>query len=391
MKVPLTRPYFDAADFAAVQAPLEAGWLVQGPRVAAFEKRIAGYCGVTQAVATSSCTSALHLTLLAAGVGPGDTVAVPAFTYVATANAVQHAGARPVFIDIDPQTFNIATNALQRYLEQCVRQRWQRPKVVIPVHLFGLCADMDTLTRLGRTHAFTLIEDAACALGASFKGKMPGAFSSSAACFSFHPRKIITTGEGGMIVTNNTGLARQARIQRDHGADLSDHQRHAADDQELPAFGQLGFNYRMTDIQAGLGVSQFDKLEAILALRRERAQQYDRLLGELDWLLPPYVPPGYRHTFQSYVCRLMPNGRSAKEVGMQRRKLMTYLARRNIATRPGCHAVPLLGYYRDDGPGPDACPEARMAHHSTITLPLFPQMTDQQQHHVVKALRAFGG
>ena len=233
MNIPITKPLIDDKELKAVKSPLESGWLVQGPQVKQFEDMVAQYCSVPYAVATSSCTSALHLSLLAAGIGSGDKVLVPSFTYVATANAVEHAGAEPVFVDIEPETFNISSEDLGNLLDQCESSGGQMPSAVMAVHLFGLCADMEPVEKLAKKNGILIIEDAACALGSEIQGKSAGTFG-FAGCFSFHPRKVITTGEGGMVVTGDEQTAAAVRMLRDHGAEISNHARHESGLRELP-------------------------------------------------------------------------------------------------------------------------------------------------------------
>jgi perosamine synthetase len=384
--IPITKPLIDQEDYQAICEPLQTGWLVQGPRVAQFEKRVAEQCGLAHAVATSSCTTALHLAIVAAGIGSGDRVIVPSFTYVATANAVEHAGARPVFVDIDPTTFNLSPDGLEDLLKGL---KSGSPRAIIPVHLFGLCADMEKISRISEEHGLLMIEDAACALGSLLEGRHAGGFG-LAGCFSFHPRKLITTGEGGMIVTDDRDMAERLRVLRDHGADSSDHARHDAKVGEMPAFNHLGYNYRMTDIQGSLGISQMDKLHGIIEARRALARSYDHLLSEIAWLKTPVAPEGCLHTFQSYVCTLHSEGSTPDEIGNRRRGLMKHLQERGISSRPGTHAVHLLGYYeRKYALAPHDFPNAWMAHHSTITLPLYPTMTHGDQLRVAEAVASF--
>jgi perosamine synthetase len=387
--IPITRPLIDQDDFKAIQAPLQSGWLVQGPNVARFEEMVARCCGVRFGVATSSCTTALHLSLVAAGIGPGDMVLVPSFTYVATANAVEHAGARPVFIDIDPETLNISIERLEEYLHENESAGRPLPKAVIPVHLFGLCADMPGILKLRECYAFTIIEDAACALGSSIHGEHAGSFG-LAACFSFHPRKLITTGEGGMVVTQDEGIAHRLRVLRDHGADISDHSRHLNGQGEMPDFNCLGYNYRMTDIQGALGCSQMAKLHRIIRERRRLADVYRALLGEIPWLRLPASPEGFWHTYQSFVCRIRIPGKDPSETGKIRNALLAHLGKAGISSRPGTHAVHLLGYYRRRyGLTSEHCPGARLAHYNTITLPLYAGMTVEDLDRVAEAITKF--
>ena len=389
MNIPLAKPLLDNMEFTAVKTPLESGWLVQGPLVQQFETLVAQYCDVPYAVATSSCTTALHLSLLAAGIRPGDKVLVPSFTYVATANAVEHAGAEPVFIDIDAGTFNVSIAALEAYLKGCMNGGLPIPKALIPVHLFGLCADMAPIQRICEKYSMTIIEDAACAIGSFIDRKSAGSFGSTA-CFSFHPRKVITTGEGGMVVTGDKKTATQLKVLRDHGAEISDHARHTGSVGELPEFNKLGYNYRMTDIQGALGTAQMAKLPDILMMRKALARTYKQMLSDIPWLSPPTCPKGYTHTYQSYVCRIEIEDHSPQDLGKIRSTLMKHLDDKGVAARPGTHAVHFLGYYRGKyGLLPDHCPNALKAHHNAITLPLYPGMTEKEQTYVVRSISQF--
>ncbi len=283
MKVPITRPWFDDQEASAVAAVLESGWVSQGPRVEEFEATFAAYVGARYAVATSSCTTALHLALIAGGVRPGDEVLVPTFTFVATANAVEYCGARPVFVDVDLETFNIDPALIEAKITA-------RTRAIIPVHLFGLPADMDPILEIAERHALVVIEDAACGVGSRYHDRHVGTVG-LAGCFSFHPRKIITTGEGGMLVTDDAALAARVRSLRSHGAEVSDLERHAGNGTRLPAFSEVGFNYRMTDVQAAIGLAQMAKLEGVLDSRSELARRYDAALQGVPGLRIPRVPP----------------------------------------------------------------------------------------------------
>jgi perosamine synthetase len=387
--IPLTKPLIDDSDCKAVQIPLETGWLVQGPQVARFEEMVAHHCHVRHAVATTSCTTALHLSLLAAGIGPNNTVLVPSFTYVATANAVEHAGAEPTFIDVERETMNMSISDLEKYLEGCESTGKPLPKAVIPVHLFGLCSDMHAVVKLAERYSFMIIEDAACSLGSSVGGVPAGTFG-LAGCFSFHPRKLITTGEGGMIVAKDDETARRLRILRDHGAETSDLSRHGSHQGELPNFEVVGYNYRMTDIQGALGCSQMAKLPHIVSERIRAAKEYHQLLVNLSWLRLPSCPDGYVHTYQSFVCRIDIEGMDAHGARRIRNALMAHLARAGVASRPGTHAVHLLGYYqRRYGLRPEDFPNSTMAHCNTIALPIYAGITHGEQVRVAEAISSF--
>ncbi|MDQ7778738.1 MAG: DegT/DnrJ/EryC1/StrS family aminotransferase [Planctomycetota bacterium] len=412
--IPITKPCFDANDRRAVLEPLDSGWVVQGPRVAAFENAIARFTGARCAVATTSCTTALHLALLACGIGPGDEVIVPAFTFVATANVVEHTGARPVFADIDLDTFNIDVTRIERVVTR-------KTKAIMPVHLFGLTADMDGVMRIargGRLHAeqsrdrrnqcrdregavesslsrrpLRVIEDAACAIGAFFRGRHAGTFG-DAGCLSFHPRKSITTGEGGMVLTNKAAVAGAVRKLRDHGAEITDLARHKTGGLLLPEYNAAGYNYRMTDIQGALGCAQAAKLNWILKRKRALARRYENALGDLQEFRLPGTPAHCVHGYQSYVLlalprqMTLPDRRELRLLHARRNGLMKSLAAHGIATRQGTHAVHCLAYYRSRyGLRPEDYPNALAADRLSLALPLYPQMTIAEQDRVIRALR----
>lgn len=383
--IPITRPSFGPDELAAVQEPLRAGWVVQGRFVREFEQAVAGFVGAPHAAAVTSCTTGLHLAVLALGLRPGDEVVVPAFTWISTANAVEYAGARAVFCDVDPTTFNIDPTALAA----CIGPRTVG---VIPVHLFGLAAPMDEVLATCRRAGLWVVEDAACALGTRYRGQHVGALG-DLGCFSFHPRKSITTGEGGVVVTRSPDHDRTIRVLRDHGASRSDHERHqAAGGFRLADYDHLGFNYRMTDIQGALGAAQMRRAGELLAARAERARRYDRLLAGLDWLVTPAAPPDQVHGYQAYVCRLAPEARGVEDadrLGPARDRLMELLEARGIAARPGTHAAALTGYYRARyGLSPARFPGAYLSERLSLTLPLWPEMSDAEQDQVCEALRA---
>ena len=387
MKIPISRPYFGEEERRAVLEPLESGWVVQGPKVAEFERRFAVYTGAPFALATTSCTTALHLALVALGVGPGDEVVVPAFTWVATANVVEMQGARPVFVDVELDTFNVDVAQVEAAITS-------RTKALIPVSLFGVSAPMAPLLDVARRHGLRVVDDAACGVGAWYQGRHAGTLA-DLGCFSFHPRKAITTGEGGMVVTGDEALAGRVRSLRDHGASKSDLARHlGARSYLLPDFDLVGYNYRMTDLQGALGVAQMARLEWILEQRTERARRYDEALSGTGWLRPPATPPGCRHGYQSYVCLFqpeVPNVGNVERLHARRNALMDALEAAGVATRPGTHAVHMLGFYRDKyGLQPEDFPNAYLADRLTLTLPLFAQMTDAEQDHVIEGLRQNG-
>lgn len=387
MKIPISKPFFGEEERRAVAQPLETGWVVQGPKVAEFEKRFAEYTGAAFAMATSSCTSALHLALVTLGVGPGDEVILPAFTWVATANVVEMQGARPVFVDIELDTFNIDIAQMEGAITP-------RTKVIMPVSLFGISAPMQPIMETARRHRLKVVEDDACAVGAWYRDQHAGMLADMG-CFSFHPRKAITTGEGGMVITNDATAAAHIRSLRDHGASKSDLARHlGAHAYLLPEFNMVGYNYRMTDLQGALGVAQMSRLEWILNQRTRLARAYDAALDGLGWLRPPVTPAGCRHGYQSYVCLYQPERPdlgNVAELHRRRNALMDRLEAAGVATRPGTHAVHMLGFYREKyGIKPEDFPNAYMADQLTLALPLYAQMTDEEQQYVLSSLKGVG-
>ncbi|MBD3246217.1 MAG: aminotransferase class I/II-fold pyridoxal phosphate-dependent enzyme [Candidatus Omnitrophica bacterium] len=392
MKIPITRPSFDQDERAAILKPLETGWLVQGPCVQEFEQRVKAFTRASYALATSSCTTALHLALEALGVGAGDKVIVPSFTYIASANAVEYTGAQVVFCDIALDTFNISPLALRRML---AGDRDKEIKAVMPVNLFGLCASLPEIMEIARSHGAVVIEDSACGLGASIDGVHSGTFG-AAGCFSFHPRKLITTGEGGMLISSEESVARRASSLRDHGASKSDLDRHGEKGGSLlPEFNLRGYNYRMTDMQGALGVVQMGKLDRILSCRREIARRYTEAFTPIPALSPPSMPSGYQHSYQSYVC-LFTDGEDLKTftkekidaLNIRRNKIMSALEEKGISTRQGTHAVHTLGYYKNKYALRD---EDFLASYAadrlSIALPLYPSMTDEEFDYVVTHIK----
>ena len=376
-KIPISLPSTGEEEWQALQEPLLSGWLTQGPKVAEFESRFAERHGVKHGIATTSCTTALHLILTALGIGPGDEVIVPAFTWVATANVVIYCGAIPIFVDVAPTTCNLA-------IEQVAVKVTDRTKAIIPVHLFGRCVDMDALTDVAP--GIPLVEDAACASGAVYKDRSAGSLGIAGA-FSFHPRKSITTGEGGMITTNDDGLAEKMRIMRNHGASVSEEQRHLGPKPYiLPEFNLLGFNYRMTDLQGAVGLVQLTKLDGLIQERQRWATYYSQQLSSLDWLHTPRVSADYKHGWQAYVCYV-----DETCAPMPRNKLMEALQAQGISTRPGTHAVHMLGYYKDRfGVVAEDFPGAWTCDRYTLALPLHNRMTADDYDYVVTKLKELG-
>jgi perosamine synthetase len=372
--IAFSRPFFKGDEGARVAAAIESRWVAQGPRVADFERAVADRVGAPEAVAVSSGTAALQLALLGLGVGPGDEVVVPSLTFIATANAVRHCGAEPVFADIDPLTYNLDPEAAAAVVSD-------RTKALMPVHQIGLAADMDAFRELAEARGLALVEDAAPALGAKYKGREVGALG-PVACFSFHARKVITTGEGGMIVTGDPELAARLRRLRHHGMSISDLDRHAATDLVFETYDEVGFNFRMSDIQAALGLAQIELLDEALARRRRLAERYAEGLGDNEHIGVPVEPDGYGHSWQSYAVRLSP------DAPLTRDDLMRKLLHDGIATRRGVTASHLEPPYRDTAP---SLPHTEAAARETMLLPLYPDLTEREQDLVVERLRAHLG
>jgi dTDP-4-amino-4,6-dideoxygalactose transaminase len=375
-QIQISLPSTGDDEWHATREPLTSGWLTQGPKVAAFEKAFAERHAVKHALATTSCTTGLHLILAAMGIGPGDEVIVPAFTWVATANVVLYCGATPVFADVQRDTCNIDPADVARKLSP-------RTKAVIAVHLFGLCADMDALRAVLPANV-PIIEDAACASGASYRGTPAGGLGLAAA-FSFHPRKSITTGEGGMVTTQDAALAATADQLRNHGASISEEQRHKGPKPYLLAeFNLLGFNYRMTDLQGAVGLVQLAKLDRFIDERDRWASWYMEQLAGIPWLRMPQRPADGKHAWQAFVTTVDP-----ARAPLPRNQIMEQLQQQGIATRPGTHAVHLLGYYRERfGLQPDDLPGARDCDANTMAIPLHNRMGAEDYAYVVEALRA---
>jgi len=361
-------------EWQAVREPIMSGWLTQGPKVAAFEKAFAERHAVPHALATTSCTTALHLALVSLWVGPGDEVILPAFTWVATANVVLYCGATPVFADVNPKTFNLD-------IDDAASRVTEKTKAVIPVHLFGLCADIDRL-REKMPEGVAILEDAACAAGAEYNGRPAGGLGDMAA-FSFHPRKSITTGEGGMLTCNDDALAQTADMLRNHGAAISEEQRHQGPRPYLlPAFNLMGFNYRMTDLQGAIGLTQLSHLDEFINERARMAARYRTELADIDWLNLPEEPGNGRHAWQAFVTYVDPD-----RAPMARNAIMDKLQKSGIATRPGTHAVHMLGYYAELlGVKPDDFPGARDCDANSMAIPLHNRMDEDDLNYVIEAL-----
>ena len=384
MNIPIARTNLLDSEINSVLKPLESGWLVQGPKVKEFEDKWCVFTGAQNSIAVTSCTSGLHLSLAASGFGPGDEAIVPAFTWISTANVVEHLGGKVVFCDIDLKTFNIDIAQIESKITS-------RTKAILPVHLFGLSADMDPIMDLANKHNLFVMEDAACGFGSKYKGRHVGTFGNTG-CFSFHPRKAITTGEGGMVTTNDDALAGKIRRLRDHGAAMTDLQRHlGARPYLLADHPDAGYNQRMTDLQAALGSAQMDRAQDIVSERQALAKKYDDAFDNLDWLKTPFRGDDYEHGYQSYPCLFMPKEisvSSIEEINKKRNAWMDNLQKVGISTRPATHAVHMLTFYKEKyNLMPTDFPAAFAADQCSISLPLFHGMKKEEQDFVIKIIK----
>ena len=371
--IPIGLPSMGIEEWEATKEPIMSGWITQGPKVKDFEVLFAERHQVKHAIAVSNCTTALHLALIACGVGPGDEVIIPAFTWVSTANAVMYCFAKPIFVDIDIKTFNLD-------LDQISSKITPKTKAIIPVHLFGLCADINYIKE--RFPHLMIVEDGACAAGSALHG-IPAGGLGNIGCFSFHPRKSVTTGEGGMLTTNDNNLASQLDKLRNHGASISEEQRHHGPKPYiLSSFEMVGYNYRMTDIQGAIGIVQLKKLDLFIDERQKWAEYYYEGLKNIPWLILPEVPDGYKHGWQSYVTFI-----DESISPMKRNDIMEILQQKGISTRPGTHAVHMLDVYaKMFDIDPMDYPNAYKADQFSMSIPIHNRMVKEDIDYVIYAL-----
>ena len=390
-KIPIAKPYLGENEALATHRPILSGWVTQGPEVAAFEKEFAAFVGAAHACAVSNCTVAIYMALLAVGVQPGDEVITASHSFIATANAIRYTGAKPVFVDIDPDTYDMDPSLIERVINE-------RTRAILCVHQLGMPCDLKRIIAISRKHDLPVVEDAACAIGSEILwdgdwekiGKPHG----DIACFSFHPRKVITTGDGGMLTTNNPDYDKQFRLLRQHGMSVPDTTRHSSKKVINESYVLLGHNFRMTDIQAAVGREQLKRLPDLVSERRRLAERYNQLLQEVQDINPPAQPPYARSNWQSYCVRLPDR--------VEQQQIMQDMLNRGISTRRGvmcAHREP--AYPRDTwscGLSVDDCScvpftcdrlrESEIAQDHCLIIPLFNGLTKDEQQRVMNTLRS---
>jgi dTDP-4-amino-4,6-dideoxygalactose transaminase len=369
--VPVMKPWIGAEEAQAAAEAVSSGWVAQGPRVGSFERAFAELVGAADAVALSSCTAALHLSMVLLNVGRGDEVVVPSLSFVATANAARYVGATPVFADVDEKTQNLTAETIEPVLTRATR-------AVILVHQAGIPADVDEIHKLCDPRGIEVVEDAACAIGSRIGDRLVGS-DSDLVTFSFHPRKLVTTGEGGMLVCGREEDAVRARQLREHGMSVSAADRHQSGRMIIEEYLETGFNYRMTDIQAAVGLVQLAKLEHLVARRRELAARYVTALGDIPGIVMAGDPPHGRTNFQSFWVLLPP------ESPLGRDDLLAGLLADGISARRGIMAAHLEPAY--SGHEHAALPVTERLTRDSVILPLFHTMTDQDQERVIDCTR----
>lgn len=371
--IPIAKPYLNQDDAQAAYDVIMSGWITQGPRVQEFEEKFAAYTGAKHAVAVSNCTTGLHLAMIVAGITAGDEVICPSMSYIATANSIMYVGARPVFAEVHPETYNLDVNDVEQRITS-------RTKAVLLVHQIGMPADIDAFRTLCNKHNLVLIEDAACAAGSSYKGKKIGSHS-DLVCFSFHPRKVISTGDGGMVTTNNAAYAERMKLLRQHGMSVNAGARHGATKIIFEDHLEIAYNYRMTDIQAAVGIHQLEKLDWIVEERRKIAARYLDELSDIACIRLPKEQDGYFTNWQSFSIYVKP------EAPLSRNELMQVLLDKGIASRRGVMTSHRETAYKEYSRGL-SLPRTEDACDRSIIIPLYVPMKDEDIDTVIKVLKA---
>jgi len=374
MKIPIAKPFLGEDEAQAAYDTIKTGWVTQGPKVQEFEENFAKYIGSKYAVAVSSCTTALHLALLVSGIGEVDEVICPSLSFIATANSIIHAGATPVFAEIDPLTLNIDVNHAEKLISS-------KTKAILIVHQIGMPADIDVFKTLCDRYDLKLIEDAACAIGSEYKGKKIGSHS-DLVCFSFHPRKVITTGDGGMIITSNKDYYERLKLLRHHGMSVNDRVRYTSKKIIFEEYLEVGYNYRMTDIQAAIGIEQLKKLNWIVTERRKIANKYNNAFKGIKCLRIPIEPEGYYSNYQSYSLYLKENA------PISRNELMQRLLDKGISTRRGvmtAHREPAYKKYSTKY----NLPISENISDRSIIIPLYVPMKNEEIEHLINEIKSF--
>jgi len=387
--IPVARPLMNEREAQAAGRAILSGWVTQGPEVQAFEQEFAAFVGAQYACAVSSCTTALHLALLAVGVKPGDEVITVSHSFIASANSIRYCGAIPVFVDINPASYNIDPALIERVISE-------RTRAILCVHQIGMPCDLEAILKIARRHSLHVIEDAACAIGSEIlwngNWEKIGKPHGDIACFSFHPRKLVTTGDGGMLTTSNPDWDTQFRLWRQHGMSVPDTVRHHSNQVTFESYLSIGYNYRMTDIQAAIGREQLARLPEMVARRRQIASRYIEVLGSIPDVHPPEEPNWAKSNWQSY-CIYLPTGCDQK-------KVMQSMLNEGVSTRRGVMCAHREIAYSQEpwscgiGPGTCDCPtgscarlsNSERAQDQAILLPIFHQLTETELARVVSTL-----
>ncbi len=384
--IPISKTFISNKSIKEAIKTLKSGWLVQGPKVKEFEKQWSKFTGSKYSIAVNSCTSALLISLKAIDLRYGDEVIVPAFTWISTANVVEQLQCKVIFCDIDLNTFNLDIKELSKKINK-------KTKAIIPVHLFGLPFEIQKIKKLQKKYKFKIIEDAACGFGSYINKKHVGKFGITG-CFSFHPRKAITTGEGGMVTTQDSKLAKKLIALRDHGAKLNDLVRHKSNKPYvLSDHVEAGYNFRLTDIQAAIAIDQILLSNKIVKDKNKIADFYNKKLKKITWLKLPKVKKNLRHGYQSYVCLFEPEKitkENINKIRLKRNKFMDYLHNKGISTRPGTHAVHMLNYYKEKYKiKPNDFFKARVANDCSISIPIYSNMKKSELNYIVKIINKY--